>query len=128
MAAVDPIVFFGTPDFAVPTLSALAAAGHAPALVVAQPSRPGGRRRPAQGRARELGLPVVQPERVRAPEFLAALRPLAPGLAVVVAFGQIFPADLLALPRLGCINLHASLLPRWRGAAPIQAAVAAGEE
>jgi methionyl-tRNA formyltransferase len=133
MPAVDPIVFFGTPDFAVPTLAALVAAGQAPGLVVTQPSRPAGRGQQAQDPpvarwARAHGLPVAQPERVRVPEFLAEMRALAPGVAVVVAFGQIFPRDLLALPRLGCINLHASLLPRWRGAAPIQAAVAAGEE
>jgi len=134
--SIEPIVFFGTPDFAVPTLAALVAAGQAPALVVTQPSRPVGRGRQAQAPpvarwAHEHGLAVAQPERVRAEEFLAMLRALAPqspGIAVVVAFGQIFPRELLALPRFGCINLHASLLPRWRGAAPIQAAVAAGEE
>jgi methionyl-tRNA formyltransferase len=134
--SIEPIVFFGTPDFAVPTLAALVAAGQAPALVVTQPSRPVGRGRQAQDPpvarwSHEHGLAVVQPERVRAEEFLATLRALAPqspGIAVVVAFGQIFPRDLLAVPRFGCINLHASLLPRWRGAAPIQAAVAAGEE
>ena len=140
MPAVDPIVFFGTPELAVPTLAALVAAGRAPALVVSQPSRPAGRGQKAQDPpvarwARDHGLPVLQPERVRAPEFLEEMRGLipgspgaSPGVAVVVAFGQIFPRDLLALPRHGCINLHASLLPRWRGAAPIQAAVAAGEE
>jgi methionyl-tRNA formyltransferase len=137
MPAVDPIVFFGTPELAVPTLAALVAAGRAPALVVSQPSRPAGRGQKAQEPpvarwARAHGLPVLQPERVRAPELLEEMRGLipggTPGVAVVVAFGQIFPRDLLALPRHGCINLHASLLPRWRGAAPIQAAVAAGEE
>jgi methionyl-tRNA formyltransferase len=132
MSAVDPIVFFGTPDFAVPTLAALVAAGRSPALVVTQPSRPAGRGRQAQDPpvarwARAHGLPVEQPERVREPAFLESLRALAPGVAVVVAFGQIFPQDLLALPRHGCVNLHASLLPRWRGAAPIQAALAAGD-
>jgi methionyl-tRNA formyltransferase len=136
IAPIEPIVFFGTPDFAVPTLAALVAAGRTPALVVTQPSRPVGRGRQAQDPpvarwAHAHGLAVAQPERVRAPEFLETLRALAPqspGIAVVVAFGQIFPRDLLAVPRSGCINLHASLLPRWRGAAPIQAAVAAGEE
>jgi methionyl-tRNA formyltransferase len=133
LASIAPIVFFGTPDFAVPTLAALVAAGQAPALVVTQPSRPVGRGRQAQDPpvarwAHAHGLAVAQPERVRTEDFLATLRALAPGVAVVVAFGQIFPRDLLALPRYGCINLHASLLPRWRGAAPIQAAVAAGEE
>jgi len=133
MPAVEPIVFFGTPDFAVPTLAALVAAGRAPVRAVTQPSRRAGRGQEAQDPpvarwARAHGLPVVQPERVGAPEFLAELRGLAPAIAVVVAFGQIFSRDLLALPMHGCINLHASLLPRWRGAAPIQAAVAAGEE
>jgi methionyl-tRNA formyltransferase len=137
MPPVDPIVFFGTPEIAVPTLAALVDAGRAPALVVSQPSRPAGRGQQAQDPpvarwARAHQLPVLQPERVREPAFLEELRGWipggAPGVAVVVAFGQIFPRDLLALPRHGCINLHASLLPRWRGAAPIQAAIAAGEE
>jgi methionyl-tRNA formyltransferase len=132
MSAVDPIIFFGTPDFAVPTLAALVAAGRVPVLAVTQPSRPAGRGQQAQDPpvarwAHSNGIPVRQPEKVRAPEFLAELRALAPGITVVVAFGQIFPRDLLALPRHGCVNLHASLLPRWRGAAPIQAAIAAGD-
>src|SRR6185436_10977911 len=131
-AAILPLVFFGTPEFAVPTLASLAGAGHVPALVVSQPAKPVGRGRkeqdpPVARWARERGLPVAQPERVRDPAFLADLRAIAPAVAVVVAFGQIFPRDLLSLPRHGCINLHASLLPRWRGAAPIQAALAAGE-
>lgn len=131
-SGTSPLVFFGTPDFAVPTLAALAASGHVPALVVTQPARPVGRGRkeqdpPVAQWAREHGLPVAQPEKVRDPAFLAALREIGPAVAVVVAFGQIFPRDLLALPRHGCINLHASLLPAWRGAAPIQASVAAGE-
>lgn len=132
MAALAPLVFFGTPEFAVPTLASLVGAGYVPALVVSQPAKPVGRGRkeqdpPVARWAREHGLPVTQPERVRDPTFLAELREIAPAVAVVVAFGQIFPRDLLSLPRHGCINLHASLLPRWRGAAPIQAALAAGE-
>ncbi|HSM13063.1 MAG TPA: methionyl-tRNA formyltransferase [Thermoanaerobaculia bacterium] len=132
MAAIDRIVFFGTPGFALPALEALVSAGRAPVLVVSQPARPAGRgRRLVEPsvvlRAAELGLPVAQPERVRAPEFLDRLDALAPDLAVVVAFGQIFPERLLDLPRLGCVNVHASLLPRWRGAAPIAAAIAAGD-
>jgi methionyl-tRNA formyltransferase len=132
MPAVSPLIFFGTPEFAVPTLDALAAAGRLPARIVAQPARPAGRGRnleePAVARwARAQGVPLSQPQRVRAPEFIAELRPLAPALAVVVAFGQIFPPDLLALPGHGCINVHASLLPLHRGAAPIQAAIAAGD-
>jgi len=130
--ALSRIVFFGTPDFAVPTLAALAAAGRPPVAVVTQPARPAGRggnvaEPPVARWALAAGIPVLQPERVRAPDFLAALRELAPDAAVVVAFGQIFPPDLLALPPLGSINLHASLLPRHRGAAPIQAAIAAGD-
>jgi methionyl-tRNA formyltransferase len=126
------IVFFGTPDFAVPTLRALVAAGRSPVLVVAQPSRPAGRGRELRDpavvvAAREFGLPFVQPERVRRPEFLDRMRELAPDLAVVVAFGQIFPQSLLDIPRSGCVNVHASLLPRHRGAAPIQASILAGD-
>jgi methionyl-tRNA formyltransferase len=128
-----PLVFFGTPEFAVPTLEALSAADRTPALVVSQPSRPAGRGHqpqlpPVARWARERGLPLLQPERVRAPEFLAELAALRPAVAVVVAFGQIFPRELLRLPAHGCLNLHASLLPRYRGAAPIQAAIAAGDD
>lgn len=131
--ALSTLVFFGTPTFAVPCLDALVAAGRAPALVVSQPSRPVGRGRsvqppPVAQRAAELGLPVVQPASVKDKDFLASLEALAPDLAVVVAFGQIFRRRLLGLPRRGCVNVHASLLPRWRGAAPIQAAIAAGDE
>jgi methionyl-tRNA formyltransferase len=133
MPAMAPLVFFGTPEFAVPTLAALVAAGRAPLRVVTQPPRPAGRghrqqQPPAARWASEHGLAVLQPERVRSPELLAELRPLAPAVAVVVAFGQIFPRELLQLPAHGCLNLHASLLPLYRGAAPIQAAIAAGDE
>ncbi|HEX9668713.1 MAG TPA: methionyl-tRNA formyltransferase, partial [Thermoanaerobaculia bacterium] len=115
-----------------PTLEALVASGRAPAAVVSQPARPAGRGRrleepPVARRARALGLPLLQPERVCAEPFLAELAAFQPQVAVVVAFGQIFPRALLELPAHGCINLHASLLPRWRGAAPIQAAIAAGD-
>lgn len=134
----ERLVFFGTPDFAVPPLEALTAAGLTPALVVSQPGRPAGRRgrlkQPAVARwATERGLPLVQPGSI-APgsrsgdELIERLRALQPVVAVVVAFGQIFPAELLDLPPLGCVNVHASLLPRHRGAAPIQAAIAAGDE
>lgn len=127
------LVFFGTPDFAVPSLESLVRGGQAPALVVSQPSRPAGRGHapkdpPVVDTARRLGLPFVQVETVKDEAFLERLRALAPDLGVVVAFGQIFRTSLLELPRLGCINLHASLLPKYRGAAPIQAAVAAGEK
>jgi len=129
---LEKIVFFGTPEFAIPTLDALVVAGRRPALVVAQPARPAGRGKtlrepPVALRARALGLELVQPPKVREPEFIVRLAALDPDLAVVVAFGQIFPSALLAVPRQGCINVHASLLPRHRGAAPIQAAIAAGD-
>jgi methionyl-tRNA formyltransferase len=132
VAAIQRIVFFGTPAFALPTLEALVEAGRPPTLIVTQPARPAGRKGrrqepPVAARARELGLPVAQPERVRDEAFADRLAGLAPDIAVVVAFGQIFPRRLLELPRLGCVNLHASLLPKYRGAAPIQAALAAGE-
>jgi len=132
MASMQPLVFFGTPEFAVPTLRALAATEFRPALVVSQPSRPAGRGKrltepPVVVAARELEIPFEQVEKVKDPSFLERFAALAPGIAVVVAFGQIFPRALLELPRRGCLNLHASLLPRWRGAAPIQAAIRAGD-
>ena len=133
MPGTDRILFFGTPEFAVPILAALVEAGRVPLRVVTQPARPVGRGRkpqdpPVAAWARERGIEVIQPERVRNPSFLDQVRFLDPDVAVVVAFGQIFPQALLELPRHGCINLHASLLPRWRGASPIQAAVAAGDQ
>ncbi|MEJ2084400.1 MAG: methionyl-tRNA formyltransferase [Acidobacteriota bacterium] len=129
---MQPLVFFGTPHFAVPTLLALCDAGRSPSLVVSQPSRPQGRRRrviepPVVVQAKRQGLPTVQPASVTDPAFMDRLRDLEPAVAIVVAFGQIFKADLLGLPRSGCINLHASLLPRFRGASPVQAAIMAGE-
>ena len=132
MPLISRLAFFGTPDFAVPTLDALVRAGRAPLLVVAQPDRPAGRggrlqQGPVARYANAENLPLAQPEKVRDPEFLARIESLDLDVAIVVAFGQIFPARLLAAPRLGCINLHASLLPAYRGAAPIQAAIAAGE-
>jgi methionyl-tRNA formyltransferase len=130
---LDKIVFFGTPDFALPTLAALDAAGLRPQRVVTQPARPAGRGQapqepPVAVWAREHGCEVLQPERVRDPDFLAAMAAARPDVAVVVAFGQIFPQELLDLPRHGCINLHASLLPKYRGAAPIQTALAEGQK
>ncbi len=127
------IVFCGTPQFAVPTLEALLAAGHEIPLVVTQPDRPAGRSRqltppPVKLTAQAAGLPVTQPEKIRDnAEFRARLEAIAPDAIVVVAYGRILPPWMLALPRLGCINLHASLLPKYRGAAPIQWAVARGE-
>ena len=125
-------IFFGTPDFAVPTLAALVESGYAPALVITQPARPVGRGHrlqdpPVAVWAARNALDVLQPEKVNRKEFLTRLKEVAPDIAVVVAFGQIFRRRLLALPRLGCVNLHASLLPRYRGAAPIQASIAAGD-
>lgn len=133
MAKVSRIIFFGTPDFAVPSLDALVEAGTPPILVVTQPSRPAGRGGEVQDppvavRAKELGLELRQPSRVRDKAFLEELEKLAPDLAVVAAFGQIFSERLLRLPKLGCINVHASLLPKYRGAAPLQAAIANGEK
>jgi len=127
------LIFCGTPDFAVPTLQALLAAGHEIALVVSQPDRPAGRDRqltapPVKLAALAAGLPVAQPVTIRNnPEFRAQVEAIASDAIVVVAYGRLIPPWMLALPRLGCINLHASLLPRYRGAAPIQWAVAKGE-
>lgn len=127
------LVFCGTPQFAVPTLDALIAAGHEIALVVSQPDRPVGRSQqltapPVKQTALAAGLEVTQPEKIKNNiEFRARLEAIAPDAVVVVAYGRIIPPWMLALPRLGCINLHASLLPRYRGAAPIQWAVAMGE-
>jgi methionyl-tRNA formyltransferase len=127
------IVFCGTPAFAVPTLHALLGAGYEIALVVSQPDRPAGRHGeltapPVKLAAEAAGLPVVQPEKIRNnEEFRAQLEAIAPEAIVVVAYGRLIPPWMLALPRLGCITLHASLLPRYRGAAPIQWAVAMGD-
>jgi len=125
------IVFMGSPDFAVPTLQVLAR-HHEVIGVVTQPDRGSGRGRtlkppPIKTLADELGLNVIQPEKLRLPEAMEQLRRWSPDLIVVAAFGQILKADVLALPPLGCLNVHASLLPRWRGAAPIQAAILAGD-
>jgi methionyl-tRNA formyltransferase len=133
MAKLDPLVFFGSPEFAVPTLEALVDAGLAPALVVTQPAKPAGRGKKPQDPpvavwAREHELPVAQPESVKSEEFLIQMEQLAPKVAVVVAFGQIFPKRLLEIPTKGCINLHASLLPKYRGASPVQGAIAGGEK
>jgi len=129
---VPSIVFMGSPEFALPTLRVLA--GHYPiAGVVTQPDRPKGRGQsltppPVKELAQELGLPIIQPRRLREPEAMQQLRAWQPDLIVVTAFGQILKPEVLDLPRFGCINVHASLLPRWRGAAPIQAAILQGDE
>ncbi|MBN6110145.1 methionyl-tRNA formyltransferase [Xanthomonas bonasiae] len=125
------IVFAGTPDFAVPSLRA-AAQRHEVIAVYTQPDRPAGRGRgltpsPVKLEAVARGIPVLQPETLRSPEALQTLRALQPDLMVVVAYGLILPKAVLAIPTHGCWNVHASLLPRWRGAAPIQRAIEAGD-
>jgi methionyl-tRNA formyltransferase len=126
------LAFLGTPDFAVPSLAELIAAGHEVACVYAQPPAPRGRGHalrpsPVQAFAERQGLTVRTPKSLREPAEIEAFRALALDAAVVVAFGQILPVAILDAPRLGAFNLHASLLPRWRGAAPIQRAIMAGD-
>jgi methionyl-tRNA formyltransferase len=127
------LVFCGTPEFAVPTLQALIVGGYDVRLVVSQPDRPVGRQHqiaatPVRQTALEVGLPVAQPEKIRNnQEFRSQIEAIAPDAIVVVAYGRIIPPWMLGLPRLGCVNLHASLLPKYRGAAPIQWAVAKGD-
>jgi methionyl-tRNA formyltransferase len=127
------LVFCGTPSFAVPTLEALLAAGHEITLVVSQPDRPVGRTQqltapPVKQAALAAGMCVTQPEKIRNnADFRDQLEAIAPDAIVVVAYGRIIPPWMLLLPRLGCINLHGSLLPKYRGAAPIQWAVAMGD-
>jgi methionyl-tRNA formyltransferase len=126
------VIFMGTPAFALPTFEALRIRGEHLIAVVTQPDRPRGRGQvlappPMKMAGLAAGLTVLQPEKVRESEFLERCRVLAPDLIVVVAFGQILPKALLDIPRYGCINVHASLLPRYRGAAPIQWAIIRGE-
>jgi methionyl-tRNA formyltransferase len=127
------IVFCGTPSFAVPTLKGVLRAGHEVALVVTQPDRPSGRGMtlvapPVKETALAVGLPVIQPEKIKKNvEFQEKLESIAPDAILVVAYGRIIPKWMLELPRLGNLNLHASLLPKYRGAAPIQWAIANGE-
>jgi methionyl-tRNA formyltransferase len=127
------VLFMGTPAFAVPALTGLVKHGYPVIGVVTQPDRPQGRGRatapsPVKLLADDLGLTVFQPEKVRHPSFLATFRDLAPDLVVVAAFGQILPKEIIIGPRLGCINIHPSLLPKYRGAAPINWALIRGEE
>lgn len=128
------IVYMGTPDFAVPALTALAEAGHEIGYVVTQPDavRDRGKKvkmTPVKEIALKLGLNVLQPEKIKKDaEFFAALSAYEPDLIVVAAYGQILPKELLDLPKLGCVNIHGSLLPRFRGAAPIQRAILEGDE
>ena len=127
------VVFMGTPDFSVGTLRELAKAGHEIAGVISQPDKPKGRGKnlqptPVKEAAMKLGLPVYQPKKVRDPEFIQVMKELNPDVIVVVAFGQIIPKEILYMPKYGCINVHASLLPAYRGAAPIQWAVINGDK
>ena len=127
------LIFMGTPDFSVPTLAALVQAGYEVVGVVTQPDRPAGRGRrlepsPVKSFAVQHGLSVLQPSNLKAPEAVAELAGLRPDVIVVAAFGQILRPAVLDLPPHGCINVHASLLPRWRGAAPVQAAILAGDQ
>ncbi|MEF3305760.1 methionyl-tRNA formyltransferase [Paenibacillus sp. GYB003] len=126
------VVFMGTPDFAVPSLLALLEEAYNVVAVVTQPDRPKGRKReltppPVKAEATKRGIPVLQPEKLRDPGALDAIRAFEPDLIVTAAYGQILPKSLLALPRHGCINVHGSLLPKYRGGAPIQHAIMNGE-
>jgi methionyl-tRNA formyltransferase len=126
------VVFMGTPDFAVPTLRAIAAAGHRIAAVYSQPPRPAGRglsERPSavHAAALELGVPVLVPTSLKGAAAAETFAGHGADVAVVVAYGLLLPPSILAIPRFGCLNLHGSALPRWRGAAPIQRAVMAGD-
>ena len=126
------LIFMGTPDFSVPTLLELVARGHEIVAVYTRAPKPGGRgmklqATPVEVEARRLGIPVLTPKTLRTPEALEAFRAHGADAAVVVAYGMILPQAILDAPRLGCFNLHASLLPRWRGAAPINRAIMAGD-
>ena len=127
------IVYMGTPDFAVPPLAALVKAGYEVTAVITQPDKPKGRGKtllptPVKEEAMKYEITVYQPQKVRDPEFVEVLKNLAPDMIVVAAFGQIIPKEILDMPKYGCINIHASLLPKYRGAAPIQQAVIDGEK
>ena len=126
------LAFMGTPDFAVPSLAELIASGHEIVAVYSQPPRPRGRGQkltpaPVHAFAETMGLPVFTPESLKAPDAIADFQSLDLDAACVVAYGQILKPAVLGAPRLGCLNLHGSLLPRWRGAAPIQRAIMAGD-
>lgn len=127
------IIFMGTPDIAVPVLESLTDGGHQVIAAITQPDKPRGRGKavqmtPVKEKALELHIPVYQPAKVREPEFVAFLEEMKPDAIVVIAFGQIIPKSILDIPKYGCINIHASLLPKYRGAAPIQWAVIDGEK
>lgn len=127
------IVFMGTPDFAVPALETLIQSEHQVVGVVTQPDKPKGRGKavqmpPVKEKALEYDIPVFQPVRIRNEEAVGQLRQWKPDVIIVAAFGQILPKEILEMPRYGCLNIHASLLPKYRGAAPIQQAVIDGAE
>jgi methionyl-tRNA formyltransferase len=127
------IVFMGTPDFALTSLDKLIKKGYIISTVISQPDRPKGRGKkvqppPVKERALQAGINVQQPERVKDPEFIEALKNLRPDIIIVVAYGQILPEEIIKLPGLGCINVHASLLPKYRGAAPINWCIINGEK
>ena len=127
------VLFMGTPLFAIPSLEAIVDGGYDLIGVVTQPDRPKGRGKrlaapPVKEWALERDIPVYQPEKVREPEFVETVRKLSPDLIVTAAFGQILPKTILDIPPLGCINVHASLLPKYRGASPIQQAIIDGEK
>lgn len=126
------LVFMGTPDFAVGALEAIVAAGHEVAAVVTQPDKPKGRGKemqmtPVKACALKHGIPVLQPKKVREPEEIEKLAQFGADIFVVAAFGQLLPEEILRLPKFGCVNIHASLLPKYRGAAPIQWVILNGE-
>lgn len=127
------IIFMGTPDFSVPALQALVKAGHEILAVITQPDKPKGRGKevqmtPVKEKALEYQIPVYQPVKAKDPEFVKFLGDMAPDAMVVAAFGQLLPKSILDIPRYGCVNIHASLLPKYRGASPIQYAVINGEK
>ena len=131
------IVFIGTGEIGVPTLEALLKSEHDVVGVVTQPDKPVGRTQQIEpppikkvliGRGRPPGAPILQPPRIKDPNTIEEIRAQTPDVIVVIAYGQILPRDVLEIPRIACLNLHASLLPRWRGAAPIQAAIAVGDQ
>src|SRR5438093_1517606 len=126
------IVFIGTGEIGVPALRALLKSEHHVVAVVTQPDKPAGRAQlieptPMKKTVTTANVSVLQPPRIKDPQAIEEIRALKPDVIVVMAYGQILPRDVLEIPRLACLNLHASLLPRWRGAAPIQAAIAAGD-
>ena len=126
------VIFMGTPEFSVGTLEALIAAGHDVCLAVTQPDKPRGRGKemqfpPVKETALEHGIPVFQPKRIREPQCVEELKKYGADVIVVIAFGQILPKEILEMTPYGCINVHASLLPKYRGSAPIQWAIIDGE-